>query len=161
LIGILDKCINKSWENDNIYINKCETEEIIEYINKRPLFRYYGYTPEEIIGKDIKDFINPNFLESYGLNIKKLFKREKGFIELELRHKKNYYCPVEVSVSIFIDMNNKPKQLIFIRDITGRKRAEQQLKESEEKYRLISEDADDLISLYDEHFRIFKLIIYH
>ncbi len=141
-------------ENANDLIVIINKNSIIEYINKRPLVRNYGYTPEEIIGEDIKSFINPNYLESYGLNIKNLFRRDKGTIELELRHKKGYYCPVEVSVSIFFDNNNNPKQLIFVRDITARKRAEQKLKESEEKYRLIAEDADDLISLYNENLNL-------
>ena len=141
-------------ENANDMIVIINKNSIIEYVNKRPLKIYFGYTPREVIGKDIKYFINPDYLESYGLNVKNLFKREKGIIELELRHKENYYCPVEVSVSIFIDMKNEPKQLIYVKDITGRKHAEQKLKESEEKYRLISEDTDDLISLYDENFNI-------
>ena len=142
-------------ENANDLIIILNKKKIIEYVNKRPLLRYFGYTPEEIIGKELKSFVNPDYLGRYGgINIRKLFQKEKKIIELEIRHKKNYYCPVEISISIYIDSNNEPKQLIFVRDTTGRKRVEQKLNESEEKYRLISEDADDLISLYDENFNM-------
>ncbi|MHA1405041.1 MAG: PAS domain-containing protein, partial [Candidatus Helarchaeota archaeon] len=41
----------------------------------------------------------------------------------------------------------------MIEDITSRKMAEEQLRQSEEKYRLISENANDLIAIFDEHGR--------
>jgi len=39
-------------------------------------------------------------------------------------------------------------------DITDRMKAEKKLKESEEKYRLITENANDIISVFDENFKL-------
>jgi len=41
----------------------------------------------------------------------------------------------------------------YVKDITERKKAEEKILESEENYRLISENAYDLISVFDEKFR--------
>ena len=46
------------------------------------------------------------------------------------------------------------KGIIISRDITQRKIAEQRLKESEERYRLISEHANDLIGIVNTKFEI-------
>ena len=137
-------------ENANDLIIILNKKKVIEYVNKRPLLRYFGYTPEEIIGKELKNFVNPDYLGRYGgINIRELFQKEKKIIELKIRHKKNYYCPVEISISIYIDSNNEPKQLIFVRDTTGRKRVEQKLKGSELRYRLLFESSTEGIASDD------------
>ena len=75
----------------------------------------------------------------------KYFRRGKSIFEAKLKHKNGHFIPVEISFSIFLDKKKEPKQLVFIRDISGRKRTEQQLRESEERYRNLFENARDAI----------------
>ncbi|MBN2066231.1 MAG: PAS domain-containing protein [Candidatus Thermoplasmatota archaeon] len=62
--------------------------------------------------------------------------------ETEIRRKDGNHVPVDVSTSLFI-MGERPVMLALIQDITKRKKAEQQLKESEQKYRGLFESTTD------------------
>ncbi len=58
---------------------------------------------------------------------------------------------VEISADpVFDDEGNISGAVHIITDITNRKRIEDTLRDSEEKYRLISENSDDLIAVYSE-----------
>ncbi len=62
--------------------------------------------------------------------------------ETEIRRKDGNHVPVDVSTSLFI-MGERPVMLALIQDITKRKKAERQLKESEQKYRGLFESTTD------------------
>ncbi len=62
---------------------------------------------------------------------------------------------INVSAAPFLDEDNKISGIVgTFSDITDRKKAEQKLKESEEKYRLITEDSDDLIVVYNNKLKV-------
>lgn len=66
--------------------------------------------------------------------------------EFQQYRKNGDIIDVEISTSIIYDQNGYPKEILGInRDITERKKAELALKKSEEKYRLITENALDVI----------------
>ncbi|HVP95890.1 PAS domain S-box protein [Methanoregula sp.] len=59
--------------------------------------------------------------------------------------------PIDIESSIApFRYHGEPAGLVILRDITRRKRAEQQLKESEEKYRDLVETADNIILKWDK-----------
>lgn len=99
---------------------------------------------EDIIGKSFLELelVNP---EALPLLVEKLRQgsmgRELELFELEVLSRKGAKKTVEIG-STFILSNNKPVgSLALVRDITQRKRAEQALKESEAKYRLLIEQS--------------------
>lgn len=51
-----------------------------------------------------------------------------------------------------IEFQGKPAMIVSMRDITERKKGEEALRESEEKYRLIAENTADLICIHDMSF---------
>jgi PAS domain S-box-containing protein len=53
------------------------------------------------------------------------------------------------------EIDNQSYIQVIIHDITERKKAEEQLKESEEKYRFLSENTDDLIVVYNDDLTVF------
>ena len=114
--------------------------------------RTYGYTKDEIMGKSYIIAMDKE-------NIEKVFKAFnqvyvtgetiKG-IDWKLRHKDGNEINVEASVSLRRDSQGNPIGFKGItRDITERKKAEDALRKSEERYRFITENARDVIWIFD------------
>ncbi len=97
--------------------------------------RIVGYTREELLkmsAKDIEAIENP---EEVLKRIKEMRKKSSGRFETRHRCKDGKIIDVEVSVN-YLNVD-QGQMFVFIRDITERKRAEQALRESEERYRKI------------------------
>ena len=93
----------------------------------------FGYTQKEIcdLGRiGIVDTKDPNL--KIMLDERARLGKSKG--ELTLIKKDNSRFPAEVSTNIFKDKNCKINTFMTIRDISQRKKAEESLKESEERY---------------------------
>jgi len=124
------------------YVNRYGT--IISANDKEEI---YGRKPEEIIGKrftelgyfDVKDI--PKYLKL----LKDIITGKKTLtrMELEIKHKDGHKFPVDMSISL-VKKDGKTVGFVCItRDITERKQAEDTLRESEEKYRLLVENVND------------------
>ena len=109
----------------------------IEIINSQAE-KLFGYSKEEMLNKSVEFLMPERYTTSHQLN-RLLFSenpqaRTMGTgMELFARKKNGEEVPVEISLS---HINSESGLMISatIRDITERKRAEQQLKESEEKF---------------------------
>ena len=105
-----------------------------------------GYSKEEILKMTLKD-IDVNYEnESVPKRLKEI--QTKGFTHFEtiLKHKDGHEIPAEVKV-ILINYKNQPAAMNILRDITDRKKAEQALQESEEKFKGIFEHANAGIAI--------------
>ncbi len=132
---------------DSVNINRLEDGV---YISINPGFtRITGYTEEEIIGKSSIEYNIWNNIEDRHrlvaglrqdgevINLDAAFRMKGGDIRYGL-----------MSASV-IDLNGIPHILSITRDITERKRAEEALKESEKKYRLLADNVNDVIFVLD------------
>ncbi len=144
------KLINENTNDVILIVNK---DSVIEYINKRPLLRNFGYNLKDILGKSPRDFLHPDDLVDGIFPLMEYLKKGKENIEVKIKHKKDYYIPVEIGISLFLDSNKEPKQLVIIRNIEKRKAVEHKIKESEEGYRLITENINDLIAILNEDYK--------
>ncbi|KKM72626.1 hypothetical protein LCGC14_1418640, partial [marine sediment metagenome] len=109
--------------------------------------KIYGWEAEEVIGKNIMDTITIEYPHDDQETVLKLFS-EKGFWlgEIIQPHKNGTSINILTSLSIIKDVKGEPIRTVAInRDITERKRAEQKLKESEEKHRQLVENIPDAI----------------
>ncbi len=125
-----------------------------EYINEKAYFDLLGYSKEDIIGKTPLTPLHPNDVKKALKTLREGFKFGEGRNEMRVRHKDGHYLWLENKGKTFIDVDGKKKAILISRDITERKTAEQKLKESETKYRLISENANDLIFILKQNLDI-------
>ncbi|MGM0611863.1 MAG: PAS domain S-box protein [Thermodesulfobacteriota bacterium] len=106
-----------------------------------------GYEPGFLIGKNVMDFVHPE-------DFPRVLEQSGDFFatghprKVEYRYKRadGTYLWLETVGNFLRDKGATPQQIVFSsRDITDRKNAEQQLKESEEKYRRIAENITDVV----------------
>jgi len=130
-------------ENANDLIFWFDSEGNIFYHNDA-VSRLLGYTSEELLSMHLSDIDPSRPREILPSKIQLL--REKGHAirESVLRTKDGNLVPIEVSVN-YLKYGDKEFICAFARDITERKRAEDTLRMSEEKYRLLVENADAVI----------------
>jgi PAS domain S-box-containing protein len=111
-----------------------------------------GFLPEQGIGANGFDFVHPDDLQGLKATFARVLNiKSVAMVEFRLRHKKGHYIPVSVRGRV-VKSNNEFKIMMVIRDNTEYKVAEQKLRESEEKYRVITESANDIISIINEKF---------
>lgn len=141
-------------ENANDLITIINENLEHEYINEKAYFDLLGYSKEDIIGKTPLTPLHPDDVKKALKTLRDGFKFGEARNEMRVRHKDGHYLWLENKGKTFIDIDGKKKAILISRDITERKTAEQKLKESETKYRLISENANDLILILKQNLDI-------
>ena len=118
-------------------------EGIIRFSNPR-VATMLGYEPGEIVGRNIASFIPQEY---FGPILERYRKRMTGeelpdIFETALLHRSGREISIEMTGSV-IQYEGKPADLVIIRDISGRKQADEALARSEERYRSILENMQD------------------
>ena len=102
---------------------------------------------ENFLGRNILDFIHPEYREKAKTEIEKMFSGEFHGADEYLALKQDgrpFY--IEVSGKFINDENGHPKQMIFItRDINERKELERKLHSTEELFKSLIESVNDVI----------------
>jgi PAS domain S-box-containing protein len=102
----------------------------------------FGYAVEELVGMDVLQLTSEGeFVRS------KIASNETRYETIGLK-KDGSHINIEVSAKVCL-YEGKPARLTAVRDITDRKRAEEALRESEERYRDLVENARDIIYTHD------------
>ncbi|PVX25437.1 MAG: hypothetical protein CW716_07955 [Candidatus Bathyarchaeum sp.] len=110
----------------------------------------FGYTKEEAIGKELHSFITPErFYENYRKGLKKFKVTGQGSavgktLELFAKRKDGTEFPIELSLSA-LKIKGKWCATGIVRDITEQKKAETALRESEKRFRELSELLPEVI----------------
>ncbi|OLN29561.1 Sensory transduction histidine kinase [Desulfovibrio sp. DV] len=125
------------------------------YANTEAVKLFGAQSPDALVGRDVLDFVpedcRPSVAERIRQNIVHNLPvqlREQVYLRLD-----GGKIEVEVSAVPFL-LNGSPGALAFLRDVGPRKAAERKLRESETKYRLLADNASDLISLFDVEQRL-------
>ena len=121
--------------------------KIVNY--NRRFLDYYGFNDNEVAGRDINDLNIYEDRNAYRNILQTL--KEKGYIvnyETTFVRKdgKKIVCIISFEK---ITINNLPHIIGFAHDITERKNTENNLKNSEEKYKFLTEFASDVTWVYD------------
>jgi PAS domain S-box-containing protein len=132
---------------DGVYIYDFEGN--ILYANRR-CEEIIGYKSEEVVGssfRKLKATAKSSLGRARELLQNNINGKGTGPDELELVRKDGRCVPVEINTSI-VKRSGQKVVLAFIRDITERKKVEVALRESEERFRRLSENAPDVIYRY-------------
>jgi PAS domain S-box-containing protein len=132
--------------SDGIFLIDVETKRIIE---ANPAYqRLLGYTAEELGHLTLYD-VTTSSDENIDLSIRSVLTKGHHFIgERQHRRKDGSLVDIETSVNL-ISYSGKKVLCAVVRDITERKQAEQAMRQSEERYRELFENANDLIYTHD------------
>ncbi len=133
--------------SDALFI--CDSDCRIMDINKHAS-ESLGYSRKELLQLTVSDFVVSHSREQI-LGILAGIEKEKHII-MEAMHKRKdgSVFPVEVNLGIF--QEHEPKLILaIVRDISERKLADEQLRESEERFRLLYEKAPVSYQSLDEN----------
>ena len=111
-----------------------------------------GYTREELLTMSISDIEVIEKPEMTIQHIKRVI--EQGYDRFETRHRRKDGKILDVEISTNYIHLVEGQLFVFVRDISDRKQAEDALRESEEKYRLLVDNATDAILMLDKERRI-------
>lgn len=130
---------------DTIIVHK---KSKILFINAAGVELLGFQTPEELIGRNIFDFVHPDFHSIAKKRIEELHKGAEKLPIVQIKFVKMDGAEIDVEVSSipFLHEGEIATQVV-IRDITERKITETLLKESEERYRSITEYSPDAIAV--------------
>jgi PAS domain S-box-containing protein len=122
----------------------------IDFFN-RAAERMFGYTSDEIVGRNVTILIPERFREAHRTGLNRF--RRTGetriigrTVELEAQKKDGSEFPIELSLGTW-GKREAPCFSAIVRDITERRQWEDDRRESEEKFRVIFEEAKDGILL--------------
>lgn len=132
----------------------------LQFVSDR-LATMYGYLAQEkeqLIGTKAADFIDPSFHERMAKNIASLLaNKEKNELNEYIGIKKdgtNFLVEVTSSV-LKDDQENAVGILVIERDITERRKTEEQLLSSEKNFRTFFESMEDMVFIFNKKGEIF------
>jgi PAS domain S-box-containing protein len=142
--------------NDIIYIH--DLKGIILNINKMGS-QVLGAPEEEIIGSNIKEWVSPHSLEIFEDRVRKIFLNQplEQPVVIEVITRKGEHKWGEATTRLIKDGDKIVGVQGIARDITEKRRLEQELKQSEEKYRDLFENAQDAMYVLDDEINFLKM----
>ncbi len=112
--------------------------------------RAFGYTPQEFIKQSFKDHIYIDDLAGVKKRFEQAIAGELKGCEFRILDKENQLRYVSVSARLLGNSDSVKGLTVRMTDITDRKKAEIELKESEDRYRLLVESSPDGIIIHKD-----------
>jgi len=138
------------FENLNECITVTDKDHKIFYVNEA-FKKLYGYKEEEYLGKTV-DFLRTDNDPEYLKKIKKATNNGGWSGEIMNRKKDGTVFPIELSTTRIYD---KEKNIIarigIVKDITNKKKIQNELNSEREKYRALVENSTDAIYMIDKN----------
>ncbi|MFA5105395.1 MAG: PAS domain S-box protein [Candidatus Micrarchaeia archaeon] len=113
--------------------------------------RMTGYAKEELVGMNIHDMDATETRGQTQRRLKEIYRRKAARFETVQKRKDGTTFPTEVSVTY---VEKPDRMFVFMRDITERKKAEEGLREQEEKFREVFTESPIAIEVFDREGRL-------
>ncbi|HVP25259.1 MAG TPA: PAS domain S-box protein [Methanomicrobiales archaeon] len=114
------------------------------FVNPR-LSDILGYAPEELIGRPIEDFIPAEDIPAHRQRVAQRRSGMTGRFEQRFRRKDGSLIWTRATATPIMEEGKFSGAFAMLTDITAEKQAEDALRESEEKYRALVEQAHDFV----------------
>ena len=127
-----------------------EADGTIRYINPA-VEKTLGHKTEALIGTEIFDLVHPDETEQVSASFAEILQNprtKRTSMKFRARDAGGFSHYIELVGTNLHDVPTVRGIVIYARDVTERELAEEILRESEEKFRLLAENAQDLIYLY-------------
>ena len=123
----------------------------------RRLCEILGYPEHELVGKTGRQISHPDDLDVINAQRKRLYAGEIDHVRLEKRYLRKDGSTVWVAFSMVLERDAEARpayEIAIFDDITERKRAERALRESEERFRSLTQLSSDWYWEQDETFAL-------
>ena len=135
-----------------------DAASVTTFVNPK-MARMLGYTAAEMVGRSMYDFMDDRARADARENVRR---REQGISEqhdFRLTRKDGSDLWTAMSTSTAFDADGRYEgALAMVTDITERRRADQALRESEERFRSLTALSSDWYWEQDEEFRLTKVV---
>lgn len=129
-------------------------DEQVRYVNPK-LCEITGYNEEQILNKKFYKLVHHDFRkvvqEEYNYRLDGNQASAMPPVKIIDTNSNERWFQINSVLTIW---GEKPAVLLFFNDITGVKQAQHALMASEEKYRLVAENAKDIIIIYGQNYRM-------
>ncbi len=120
------------------------SEGKIVFVNAAGVKLFGAANPQQLIGKPVMDFVHPDYQEVVRERIRVMIENGKNVSSTEEKFVKFDGSIIDVEVTAMpFTYQGKPGIQVIVRDITDRKKAEDALKHSEEKYHTLIDNIQD------------------
>jgi len=130
--------------NDLVIILNPQNNYRIELVNKSPLLHKLGYSYKGLIGKNFSSIIQKDDTKKISKILRKDAESGEYVQEIKLKTIKGEVNWAEINSKRFKTDINEEKILIILKDISQRKRLEEELKENEERFKKITETIPEI-----------------
>jgi PAS domain S-box-containing protein len=137
-------------QNSSDIITVIDAEGTIRYVSPA-VERVMGFSPEELVGRSAFEYVRPEALAE----ARELYARawaQPGVhppIEFDVPHKDGSWRRAEFLLNNLLDDPSVKGVVVNQRDVTERKETEERLRESEQLYRNVVEQAAEIVFLVD------------
>ncbi len=135
-------------DNVSDLIFRLDEQGNFTFVSRRSL-ENLGYEWRELAGRSFYELVPEERRESARKALERLQAQPGGMQDVAMRHKDGRELIMAVTANPLIEMGQTVGILAIARDVTEKRRLEGQVQESEERYRALTESANDAIFVID------------